>query len=127
MKTDIYVKSIVKRLDNLIHGSSPVSKWGVISKTTQQELDDIETQKYGEPLRRLTYSISNASKSLCRISSTGKTFESLFLFLLYSSSLLQSSLMKLWIIIFLSFSGSSMLNPISRLIETDTIINKLKE
>ncbi len=31
MKTDIYVKSMVKRLDNLIRGSSPsVSKWDVI-------------------------------------------------------------------------------------------------
>ena len=60
--------------------------------------------------------------NLCRISSTEKTFRILLLSLLRpllsSSSLLQSSFMKLWIIIFLSFSGSSMLNSISRLIQT---------
>ena len=57
MKTDIHVKSLAKRLENLLSGSSPSgNKWDITGSnnnteiTTQEELDDIETQKYGQPL-----------------------------------------------------------------------------
>jgi hypothetical protein len=50
LKTDRYVKGMFKRLDNIIFGSSPFnSRWDI--GKTQQELDDIETQQYGEPHR----------------------------------------------------------------------------
>jgi hypothetical protein len=68
MKTDIYVKSMVKRLDNLIRGSSPSSdRWDddLTGKTTisQQELDDIETERYGEPRRFSDYRHARCKKT----------------------------------------------------------------
>jgi hypothetical protein len=78
MKTDIYVKSMVKRLDNLIHGSSPSNdRWDLIdgSKTTQQELDDIETQQNGEPDRFGDYRHARAKKTAPAI---GLTYEDVY-------------------------------------------------
>jgi hypothetical protein len=66
MKTDIYVKSMVKRLENLLSGSSPSSsKWDIFASKTisQEELDDIETQKYGQPLRFSDYRHARCKKT----------------------------------------------------------------
>jgi hypothetical protein len=65
MKTDKVLDRLTKRLDNLICGSSPVSKRDVIisNKTTQQELYGIETQKYGEPLRFSDYRHARCKKT----------------------------------------------------------------
>jgi hypothetical protein len=66
LKTDIHVKSLFKRLDNVIHGSSSSSSKRDISTSktiSQQELDDIETQKYGEPLRFSDYRHARCKKT----------------------------------------------------------------
>jgi hypothetical protein len=66
LKTDIHVKSLFKRLDNIIRGSSSSSsKWDTFASKTisQQELDDIETQQIGEPHRFSDYRHARCKKT----------------------------------------------------------------
>lgn len=79
MKTDVYVKNMVKRLDNLIRGSSPSSsKWDIAGgKTTisQQEIDDIETHQNGEPHRFSDYRAARSKKTAPAV---GLTYEDVY-------------------------------------------------
>jgi hypothetical protein len=85
LKIDKSVDKLFKRLDNIIDGSSPISKWDLIivddeGKTTQQqqqqqELDDIETQQYGEPHRFSNYRAARAKKTAPAV---GLTYEDVY-------------------------------------------------
>jgi hypothetical protein len=84
LKTDKVLDRLTKRLDNLIRGgggSSPSTsgRWGedLTGKTTipQQELDDIETEQYGEPHRFSDYRLARAKKTAPAI---GITYEDVY-------------------------------------------------
>jgi hypothetical protein len=80
MKTDIHVKSLVKRLENLLNGSSPSgNKWDITGSnndeiTTQEELDNIETEEYGEPLRFSDYRHARLKKTAPALALDGEGF-----------------------------------------------------
>jgi hypothetical protein len=83
MKTDIHVKSLAKRLEDLLSGSSPsILKWdngpeGISNKTItqqQEELDDIETEKYGQPLRFADYRHARCKKTAPALKLDGEGF-----------------------------------------------------
>jgi hypothetical protein len=66
MKIDKSVQSMLKRLENILPGSSGSSKWDDDTdrkETTQEELDDIETEQYGEPHRFHIYRHARAKKT----------------------------------------------------------------
>jgi hypothetical protein len=53
-----------KRLDNVINGSSPSSSKWDHKPTSREELDDIETEQYGEPYRFHIYRHARAKKKI---------------------------------------------------------------
>jgi hypothetical protein len=82
MKIDKSVNDMLKRLDNIILGSSATSsstKWNLNfaegKKTTQEELDDIETEQYGEPHRFHIYRKARAKKTAPAV---GLTYEDVY-------------------------------------------------
>jgi hypothetical protein len=81
LKTDKVLDRLTKRLDNLIRGggSSPSTsgRWDLTGKTiiSQQELDDIETERYGEPHRFSDYRLARAKKTAPAI---GLTYEDVY-------------------------------------------------
>jgi hypothetical protein len=79
MKTDIHVKSLAKRLEDLLSGSSPsILKWDIGGEgnktTTQEELDDIEIEQYGQPLRFADYRHARCKKTAPALALDGEGF-----------------------------------------------------
>jgi hypothetical protein len=77
LKIDKTLAALTKRVENLLVGSSPSNdRWDDGSKkTTQQELDDIETQQNGEPHRFGDYRHARAKKTAPAI---GLTYEDVY-------------------------------------------------
>jgi hypothetical protein len=81
MKIDKSVNDMLKRLDNIVLGSSSATssstKWNLnfAEGKTQEELDDIETEQYGEPHRFHIYRKARAKKTAPAI---GLTYEDVY-------------------------------------------------